>query len=193
VKDPNPEPVVDTQTTAPPSATAGAVDTAMPEVPAFTGTESFRAPSGAGLSGRIGGSQGRKDPSNIGLGEDDSQGRDTLTYEKPAMDIFKAIFASDDEDSDGEDERNRSGRRQDLAPSASSGTTQSVPISKAPALQLLPISKLALWHRHLTNRASNGAAPETIDIASFKPTFIPREGKKSKDKGQRQERQEEKG
>jgi len=47
----------------------------------------------------------RRDPrdlENIGLGEDEDQGRDTLTYEKPTMDIFKAIFASDDEDSDDE-------------------------------------------------------------------------------------------
>lgn len=43
---------------------------------------------------------GPKDLANIGLGEDDDQGRDTLTYERPSMDIFKAIFASDDEDSD---------------------------------------------------------------------------------------------
>ncbi|KAG8898506.1 hypothetical protein FRB99_007394, partial [Tulasnella sp. 403] len=46
-----------------------------------------------------------EDIANIGLGEDETQGRDTLTYERPSMDIFKAIFASDDEDegSDNED------------------------------------------------------------------------------------------
>ncbi|KAF8324347.1 uncharacterized protein EI90DRAFT_3146926 [Cantharellus anzutake] len=46
---------------------------------------------------------GPKDISNIGLGEDDNQGKDTLTYQRPSMDIFKAIFASDEEsDDDGE-------------------------------------------------------------------------------------------
>jgi G patch domain-containing protein 1 len=40
---------------------------------------------------------------NIGLGEDENQGRDTLTYERPTMDVFKAIFASDDEDSDDDE------------------------------------------------------------------------------------------
>ena len=45
-------------------------------------------------------SRGPRDLANVGLGEDETQGRDTLTYERPAMDVFKAIFASDDEDSD---------------------------------------------------------------------------------------------
>ncbi|KAG1845866.1 hypothetical protein DFJ58DRAFT_893314 [Suillus subalutaceus] len=39
---------------------------------------------------------------NIGMGEDDGQGDDVLTYERPGMDIFSAIFASDDEESDEE-------------------------------------------------------------------------------------------
>lgn len=38
----------------------------------------------------------------VGMADDVNQGRDTLTYTKPSMDIFKAIFASDDEDSDDE-------------------------------------------------------------------------------------------
>ncbi|EAL20787.1 hypothetical protein CNBE1490 [Cryptococcus deneoformans B-3501A] len=38
----------------------------------------------------------------VGMAEDINQGRDTLTYTKPSIDIFKAIFASDDE-SDEED------------------------------------------------------------------------------------------
>lgn len=37
----------------------------------------------------------------VGLGDDERQGRDTLTYVKPSIDVFKAIFASD-EDSDVE-------------------------------------------------------------------------------------------
>jgi G patch domain-containing protein 1 len=40
----------------------------------------------------------------VGLAEDVNQGRDTLTYKKPEMDIFKAIFASDDEGDDSDDE-----------------------------------------------------------------------------------------
>ncbi|WWD20137.1 hypothetical protein CI109_104613 [Kwoniella shandongensis] len=39
----------------------------------------------------------------VGMADDVNQGRDTLTYTKPNIDIFKAIFASDDED-DGDDD-----------------------------------------------------------------------------------------
>lgn len=46
----------------------------------------------------------RRNLENIGLGEDDDQGRDTLTYVRPPIDVFKAIFASDDEDSGDEGE-----------------------------------------------------------------------------------------
>ncbi|KDN52316.1 hypothetical protein K437DRAFT_254300 [Tilletiaria anomala UBC 951] len=42
----------------------------------------------------------------VGLGDDPTQGRDTLTYQKPSIDIFKAIFASDEEDSDEEEGQN---------------------------------------------------------------------------------------
>ena len=40
----------------------------------------------------------------VGMAEDANQGRDTLSYTKPSIDIFKAIFASDDEDEDDDDE-----------------------------------------------------------------------------------------
>lgn len=177
VKDPNPESIVDVQ------VAAGPGDTAMAEVPAFTGTESFRAPSGAALSGRIGGSgsqQGKKDLSNIGLGEDDSQGRDTLTYEKPAMDIFKAIFASDEEDSDGEDETKADDvDDKAFSPPVASGATLSRMDADLPPPAHLEAGPSASSSYKLS---SNGAEPEAIDITSFKPTFIPRDGKKLKDK-----------
>ncbi|EIW71722.1 hypothetical protein TREMEDRAFT_27509 [Tremella mesenterica DSM 1558] len=41
----------------------------------------------------------------VGMAEDVNQGRDTLNYTKPTIDIFKAIFASDDESEDEEDDR----------------------------------------------------------------------------------------
>ncbi|KAJ7860476.1 hypothetical protein B0H14DRAFT_3863818 [Mycena olivaceomarginata] len=98
VKDPNPPPEVPTE--APPASAAYAEQAAGPASGA--GWDQFTAPSGDGAAGSslASGSGGRRDLSNIGLGEDEAQGRDTLTYERPAMDVFKAIFASDDEDSD---------------------------------------------------------------------------------------------
>lgn len=48
----------------------------------------------------------------VGLADDENQGRDTLTYKKPEIDIFKAIFADDDEDgSDDDDEQPTGGSR----------------------------------------------------------------------------------
>lgn len=38
----------------------------------------------------------------IGMGDDERQGDDTLTYIKPSIDVYKAIFASDEETSDVE-------------------------------------------------------------------------------------------
>ena len=112
-------------------------------------------------------SDGPRDLANIGLGEDETQGQDTLTYQRPSMDIFKAIFASDDENSDDEQEKEpESDEQLDLPPSS-------------------------------TNRSSlaglvNDYVP--IDLDTFKPTFIPREGKskKSKDKERSKEKKEKK-
>ena len=41
----------------------------------------------------------------VGMGDDERQGRDTLTYVKPSIDVYKAIFESEDEASDAEDAR----------------------------------------------------------------------------------------
>ncbi|KAH8926086.1 hypothetical protein BT69DRAFT_1331609 [Atractiella rhizophila] len=49
----------------------------------------------------------RRTLANVGLGEDETQGANTLTYERPSMDIFKAIFA-DSEDEDEDDEKENS-------------------------------------------------------------------------------------
>lgn len=108
-------------------------------------------------------SNGPRDLGNIGLGEDETQGQDTLTYERPSMDIFKAIFASDDEDSDDEQE-------------------------KEPEVDEEPPTS--------TNRSSLvGLVTEDIpvDLSTFKPTFIPREGKSKKSKdGERSKEKKEK-
>ncbi|WWC95390.1 hypothetical protein V866_002252 [Kwoniella sp. B9012] len=56
--------------------------------------------------GMTGDNEVEKQPTNIsevGMANDINQGRDILTYEKPSIDIFKAIFASDDEDEDEDD------------------------------------------------------------------------------------------
>ncbi|WVF68630.1 hypothetical protein IAT40_003400 [Kwoniella sp. CBS 6097] len=51
----------------------------------------------------------------VGMADDANQGRDTLTYTKPSIDIFKAIFASDDEDDEDEDDEKGIGGRPGIA------------------------------------------------------------------------------
>lgn len=44
---------------------------------------------------------------NVGLGEDENQGKDTLSYVKPSMDIFKDVFGDDDDDSDEDEDQDQ--------------------------------------------------------------------------------------
>lgn len=85
------------------------------------------------------------------MGEDDTQGRDTLTYERPAMDIFKAIFASDEEDSD-EEENNKE-------PSKSTADTSGD-------------VKMADGPNTAETKTSIPSGP--VDLATFRPTFVSR-------------------
>lgn len=106
----------------------------------------------------------RRDLSNIGLGEDESQGKDTLTYERPSMDVFKAIFASDDEDSDDEKDEKKDEDPEALVEAPKDLTPMPMPAPKDPVPSQAQISG-------------------PVDMSTFKPTFIPREGKeKDKDK-----------
>jgi G patch domain-containing protein 1 len=152
VKDPNPEVPVDTPG---PSASAAA--------PEATGTAPVDELGGAGAKvlqiedGNSG--NGKRDIGNIGLGEEDGLGDDTLTYERPGMDIFKAIFASDDEESDDEKEPI------DVVDDVDEPSVVSVPAKPSePAPEVKPAPP------------ANGVM-EDIDIATFKPTFIPRASK----------------
>ncbi|KIY64089.1 hypothetical protein CYLTODRAFT_381352 [Cylindrobasidium torrendii FP15055 ss-10] len=95
---------------------------------------------------------GKRDLGNVGLGEDERQGADTLTYEKPSMDVFKAIFASDDEDSDDESDMD--------SKEGIPGPQDNEKAVIAP--KQTPISKPVF--------PSDGP----VDVKTFKPTFIPR-------------------
>ncbi|TFK71426.1 hypothetical protein BDN72DRAFT_837646 [Pluteus cervinus] len=115
---------------------------------------------------------GPRDLANVGLGEDDTQGQDTLTYQRPAMDVFKAIFASDDEDSDGED------AKEDNEEGPSEPPTLSVPApNKEKDTEMEELPSLVPF---ANTRNDSGAK---LDLTSFKPTFIPREGKSKESNG----------
>ncbi|KAH8833057.1 hypothetical protein DL96DRAFT_1677302 [Flagelloscypha sp. PMI_526] len=103
---------------------------------------------------------GPRDLANVGLGEDEWQGRDTLTYQRPSMDVFKAIFASDEEDSEDEEEDKKDGDG-DIA-------MDSVDLDVPPPPPSLPTQPLA--------------SSDPVDPSTFKPTFIPRDGRSTKDK-----------
>lgn len=185
VKDPNPEPPAAATSSAGAftPASGDSADVPMPDILLLTGTESFRATSNAGLSGGQGGGPRKKDLSNVGLGEDDDQGKDTLTYQRPAKDIFKAIFASDDEsDGDEEDE----GEKMDVdvveKPMPTPAHLQAGPSTSTSTTTLTPYE----------SRTGNSSSSQMVDTGSFKPTFIPRDGAKpdraSKDKKEKKKK-----
>lgn len=105
---------------------------------------------------------------DVGMADDVNQGRDTLTYTKPSIDIFKAIFASDDED-DSDDEPDLP----DTKPAVTPMLTKTAPA--APAVVEKPLA--------------------ADDLSSFKPVYRkaadpplpaePSEKKKKKDKKKR--------
>jgi len=149
VKDPNPEPEV-------PSETPGASISTSASQGADLGADAGGAVAGVIPSTGVdtGPSHGKRDLANIGLGENDGQGEDILTYERPSMDIFKAIFASDDEGSEDDNDN------------AQEDETADVPIPPAQP------SDTALTQ---TNPAKANASPAEVDVSTFRPTFIPRD------------------
>ncbi|THH28376.1 hypothetical protein EUX98_g5824 [Antrodiella citrinella] len=123
----------------------------------------------AGTSASEPGSSKSRDLANIGLGDDETQGQDTLTYVRPSMDVFKAIFASDDEDDDDDD---------DIADAPESAELPVPGLSAAPQL-IEP--KAELQEASVNNiTPSTSTLSEKVDISTFKPTFVPRADRKDK-------------
>ncbi|KAL7424940.1 hypothetical protein Q5752_000627 [Cryptotrichosporon argae] len=87
---------------------------------------------------------------DVGMGDDGNQGRDTLTYTKPSIDIFKAIFASDDEDDD------------EGVPDGTAGTSDAKTAVKAEPADPYPVDDTP------------------VDYATFKPVFKRADGDKER-------------
>jgi G patch domain-containing protein 1 len=178
VKDPNPDITTDTPMPGVPNTGGNTwkAEEALAEADLQTATGS----AGAGQSSSVG-RRTVRDLENVGLGEDELQGRDTLTYVRPSMDIFKAIFASDDEDSDEEvqgDEGQAKGvpdagpstllNRPDEQPTETADVkTVPIPLRAHSAVDQPPN-----YEPRSTDRPQAGT--ETVDIATFKPVFVPR-------------------
>ncbi|KAJ7132341.1 hypothetical protein C8R44DRAFT_773822 [Mycena epipterygia] len=171
VKDPNP-PAEMPADVAPQAAYAESASAAP-----GTGWDQFSAPSpGDNDAGTSNSKGGRRDLSNIGLGEDEAQGRDTLTYQRPAMDVFKAIFASDDEDSDGDDDV-KDDRDEEVLPVAAEPTALSLQPTPAPEIVM---------------SGPDISGTGFVNVGTFKPTFIPREGKAKKDSDRSKDKKDKK-
>ena len=189
VKDPNPDIATDTPMPGVPNTGGNTwkAEEALAEADLKTATAS----SDAGPSSSAG-RRTMRDLENIGLGEDESQGRDTLTYVRPSMDIFKAIFASDDEDSDEEAEEEDGGQEKgagapDAGPSTLAKRPEEQPMEN-PDVKSVPTHLRAVdpppsYEPKSTDRPPTGT--ETVDTATFKPVFVPRaerETQKASDK-----------
>ena len=185
IKNPRPDPTGPSadegNVNAPTAATRASASTSSSWDPTTAGILSTDPTGGAGTEGAGELSadvsppsrSGPKDISNVGLGEDEDQGKDTLTYQRPAMDIFKAIFASDDEDSDEDDDE----KPNEAATSNASGLPPPISPRSSNLSTLPPPSNTA-------DIIPDDSAP--IDPSSFRPTFVPksqREGKRSKASG----------
>ncbi|EIW59856.1 uncharacterized protein TRAVEDRAFT_148029 [Trametes versicolor FP-101664 SS1] len=130
------------------------------------GTAPLMLTSGSGADvGASGRRSGPRNLTNIGLGEDDTQGQEILTYERPAMDVFKAIFASDDEDSDDEPEVAAKAEEKTPAPLDFFGTAEPAAKAKTATPPPAPLPNAPL---------------EKVDLATFKPTFVPRSERESR-------------
>ena len=174
----------------------------MPGVPSAGGNGTWKAEEAlaeadlrtatGGSASDAGPSSGRqmaRDLENIGLGEDDTQGRDTLTYVRPSMDIFKAIFASDDEDSDDEEveEDGGSQEKKDEAPNAGPSTlpqqleekpkpTKDADTDARAVPPHLRVRDAVEQQQHVSYEPRSAERPsaESVDMTTFKPVFIPR-------------------
>ncbi|OCF37096.1 G patch domain-containing protein 1 [Kwoniella heveanensis BCC8398] len=124
----------------------------------------------------------------VGMADDANQGRDTLTYTKPNIDIFKAIFASDDEDDDEEEDGEDNSR-----PGTSASGAQAQAVMKPSDRYEDPFPAPAQPSVEIKNEGP-------VDLTTFKPVFKSRredrdgegsEGvngskpKKKKDKGKK--------
>jgi G patch domain-containing protein 1 len=167
VKDPHPEADAAPETAAFPSAAAGSSSAgtdaaAIPEEQLAIEGPPTHASEDAKPSGP-------RDLANIGLGEDAYQAQEVLTYERPERDVFKAIFASDDEDSDEEEPAEEPDADVPVpAPAQSAGA---VTPAAAPSA-LLPAAPASVSTAVVS--ALPAAGSEKLDLSTFKPTFVPR-------------------
>jgi G patch domain-containing protein 1 len=189
VKDPNPDITTDTPMPGVSNTDSNTwkAEEALAEADLQTATGSSSADPSSSVGRRL-----ARDLENIGLGEDESQGRDTLTYVRPSMDIFKAIFASDDEDSDEEAEEDGIQGKGAPAPAPDAGpstlpkppeekrrTENAVDVKSVPAhLRTHSVTdETPAYEPRSVDRPPAGM--EIVDTTTFKPVFVHRAGRET--------------
>lgn len=169
VKDPNPDVHFDT----PEASTSAHADVSQSaDVTGGADADGGMAEAAATQPGVVVPQSGKRDLANIGLGDDDGQGDDILTYERPPMNVFKAIFASDDEESEDEkDDQSPEGGAKAAEGAITSQPSTSLHGMEAPAKtpdRVLPPT--------VTDGVKdNVVVNEKVDLLTFKPTFVPRD------------------
>ena len=200
VKDPNPD--ITTDAPMPGVSNTGGgnawkADEALAEADLQTATGS----TDADLTSSVGRRTAR-DLENVGLGDDESQGRDTLTYVRPSMDIFKAIFASDDEDSDDDAEEDGGQEKGAPAPAAPDPGPSTLPKRREEEKPTGNAADVKSVPAHLRTHSAVDQTPTyepqsvsrppagmvIVDTATFKPVFVPRaERETQKTKGDKRD------
>jgi G patch domain-containing protein 1 len=127
---------------------------------------------------------GPRDLANIGLGEDDDQGRDILTYSRPAMDIFKAIFASDDESGD----EGGDGGEEALELDREAVPERAKPLGEA----IPPEGKKGEKEPEKEKKQEKEKEEEKLDMATFRPVFVPRSERSEPSKKEKEKKDKKK-
>ncbi|KAI0305795.1 hypothetical protein B0F90DRAFT_1872703 [Multifurca ochricompacta] len=182
VKDPNPDITTDAPMPGASKNDSRIAEEALAE--ANLQTTAGSADPGPSSTGR----RTAHDLENIGLGEDDSQGRDTLTYVRPSMDIFKAIFASDDEDSD-DGEPEGGGSREPSMENVDAGAVPAhLRMDDAVGTSLTYEPRSADAERG--QPSGNSGTGVVVDVTTFKPVFVPRGGERQMQKAAAKDQKE---
>ncbi|WRT69506.1 uncharacterized protein IL334_006492 [Kwoniella shivajii] len=185
VQDPHPEgdPSRGQHPSSSSSSTNNVDDVPLPKNDASWESKFIYQPSSASASDQNGAPStkeeitGEKQPTSIaevGMANDVNQGRDTLTYKKPGIDIFKAIFASDDEDEDDDEENDENAVKNENENRSLANSTNQV------------VAKIDQVEKYRDPFPVKDEGP--VDLSTFKPVFTIR--KETEDKSKKEKKKD---
>ncbi|KAK4057752.1 hypothetical protein OIO90_001400 [Microbotryomycetes sp. JL221] len=114
----------------------------------------------------------------VGLGDDEHQGQETLTYERAPKDIFTAIFAdSDEEDDSDDDDEDETEAKPAVVAQVSASDAGPVPERAATYEDRTKIGVASSTNDQKLSSTSNVVADTILSadtVVDFKPSFAPR-------------------